>query len=116
MRVAETDCGVEQLCSRGYGKKVIMKKLTGAKDGVVRVVGYGDSDWAGGRAARKSRSSGHIEADGCPMEGFSRRQAIIGTSSGIVVFLRTMLGCRMFVGLQGSVRVLRLSCRVESGS
>ena len=32
----------------------------------VELVGYSDSDWAGDPSSRKSQSSGHVEADGCP--------------------------------------------------
>ena len=38
----------------------------------VKLVGYSDSDWAGDPSSRKSQSSGHVEADGCPLTSFSR--------------------------------------------
>jgi hypothetical protein len=48
--------------------------------------GYSDSDWAGDIATRKSQSSGHIQADSCPLLGFSRRQSVIATSSGMAEY------------------------------
>ena len=37
----------------------------------VELVEYTDSDWAGHSSSRKSQSSGHVEADGCPLTSFS---------------------------------------------
>ena len=47
-------------------------------------LGYSDGDWAGDPSSRKSQSSGHVEADGCPMTSFSRRQSCVATSIGMV--------------------------------
>ena len=41
------------------------------------------SDWAGDPSSRKSQSSGHVEADNCPLMSFSRRQSCVVTSSGM---------------------------------
>ena len=49
----------------------------------VELVGYSDSDWAGDPSSRKSQSSGHVEADSCPLTSFSRRQSCVATSSGM---------------------------------
>ena len=40
----------------------------------VELVGYSDSDGAGDPSSRESQSSGHVEADGCPLTSFSLRQ------------------------------------------
>ena len=42
---------------------------------------------------RKSQSSGHVEADGCALTSFSRRQSCVATSSGIGGVLRDVLDC-----------------------
>ena len=49
----------------------------------VELVGYSDSDWVGDPSSRKSQSSGHVEANGCPLTSFSRRQSSAATSSGM---------------------------------
>ena len=51
-----------------------------------RVGGIGDlrrQRLAGDPASRKSQSSGHVDADGCPVASFSRRQSCVATSSGM---------------------------------
>ena len=53
---------------------------------IVELVGYSDSDWAGDPSSRKSQSSGHVEADGCPLTSFSRRQSCVATSSGMAEY------------------------------
>ena len=50
----------------------------------VELVGYSDSDWAGDPSSRKSQSSGHVEADGCPLTSFSRRESCVAMSSGMM--------------------------------
>ena len=52
----------------------------------VELVGYSDSDWADDPSSRKSQSSGHLEADGCPLTSFSRRQSCVATSSGMAEY------------------------------
>ena len=52
----------------------------------VELVGYSDSDWAGDPSSRKSQSSGHVEADGCPLTSCSRRQNCVATSSGMAEY------------------------------
>ena len=52
----------------------------------VELVGYSDSDWACDPSSRKSQSSGHVEADGCPLSSFSRRQSCVATSSGMAEY------------------------------
>ena len=49
----------------------------------VELVGYSDSDWAGDPSSRKSQSSGHVEADGCPLTSLSRKQSCVATNSGM---------------------------------
>ena len=56
-----------------------MPKLNGR----VELVGYTDSDWAGGAGNRTGQSCGKIFADGVPVNSFSKRQSVIATSSGI---------------------------------
>ena len=53
---------------------------------VIELKGFSDSDWAGDPHSRKSQSSVHVEADGAPVYSFSRRQAIVATSSGVAEF------------------------------
>ena len=50
---------------------------------------FSDSDWAGDPASRKSQSSGHVDADGCPMASFSLRQSCVATSSGMAEYCAT---------------------------
>ena len=45
----------------------------------VELVGYSSRDWGGDPASRKSQSSGHVDAYGCPMASRSRRQRCVGT-------------------------------------
>ena len=52
----------------------------------MELVGYSGSDWAGDPSSRKSQSSGHVEADGCPLTSFSRRQNCVATSSGMAEY------------------------------
>ena len=42
-------------------------RIQSADPVTVELVGYSDSDWAGDPSSRKSQSSGHVEADGCPL-------------------------------------------------
>ena len=59
----------------------------------MELVGYSDSDWAGDPLSGKSQSSGHVEADGCALTSFSRRQSCVATSSGNGGVLRDVLDC-----------------------
>ena len=52
----------------------------------VELVGYSDSDWAGDQASRKSQSSGHVEANNCPLLSSPEGRAVWRTSSGIAEF------------------------------
>ena len=94
----------------------------------VGFVGYSDSDWAGDPSSRKSQSSGHVEADGCPLTSFSRRQSCVATSSGMaeyyamcstaeeLVHLRTILehfGFRLNTTLFTVTQWLRKALRRE---
>ena len=47
--------------------KIEMIKPTDTPAGIVNLDGYSDSDWADETSTRKSRSSGHLKADGCPI-------------------------------------------------
>ena len=40
-----------------------------------------DADWADDKLTRRSRSSGHVEADGIRMLGFSSRQTVWAQST-----------------------------------
>ena len=64
------------------GTQIVHVKLRIQNDDpiTVELVGYSDSDWAGDPSSRKSQSSGHVEADGCPLTSFSRRQSCVATS------------------------------------
>eukprot|EP00959_Pyramimonas_sp_CCMP1952_P074707 1560733-Pyramimonas_sp.AAC.1 len=57
-----------------------MAKPTTPQD-VVDLVAWTDSDWAGDAKERKSLSSAHIAARGCPMLGISCRQDAQSLSS-----------------------------------
>ena len=61
-------------------------RIQSADPVTVELVGYSDSDWAGDPSSRKSQSSGPMEADGCPMTSFSRRQSCVATSSGMAAY------------------------------
>ena len=65
---------------------VEMMKPVGTPRGIVMLDGYSDSDWADDVSSRKSRSSGHIKADKCPLYGWVRRQNAIATSSAVAEF------------------------------
>ena len=52
----------------------------------VELAGYSDSDWAGDPSSSKSESNGHVEADGCPLTSFSRRQTCVATSSSLAEY------------------------------
>ena len=73
----------------------------------VELVGYLDSDWAGDLSSRKSQSCGHVEADGCPLKSFSRRQSCVATSSNGGV-RRDVMYCRGTAALaivSGTLRI-----------
>ena len=60
---------------------VVMRRPFNTKPGVATLNVYSDSDWAGDTLTRRSQSSVHIEVDGCPLHGASRRQNATATSS-----------------------------------
>ena len=77
--------------------KRVVRYLLGTKNAAIRfeirgrsdravIAGWADSDWASDVLTRRSQSSGHIEIDGCPVSGFSSRQSVVATSSGVAEF------------------------------
>ena len=80
-------CALKQIVRYLLGTKnaAIRFEIRGRSDRAV-IAGWADSDWAGDVSTRRSQSSGHIEIDGCPVSGFSRRQAVVATSSGVAEF------------------------------
>ena len=60
--------------------------------GTVELKVWTDSDWAGDRKDRRSQSSLLIEADGQPMFGHSRRQAVVAQSSAEAEFYAAASG------------------------
>ena len=58
----------------------------------VELVGYSDSDWAGDPSSRKSQSSAHVEADGCPLTSFFSKTELCGDEQRNGRVLRDMLG------------------------
>ena len=48
----------------------------------VTLKGWSDANWASTETDRKSVSCGVIQADGCVLYTFARRQSVIATSSG----------------------------------
>ena len=69
----------------GTKNAAIRFEIRGRSDRAV-IAGWADSDWAGDVSTRRSQSSGHIEIDGCPVSGFSPRQSVEATSSGVAEF------------------------------
>ena len=67
------------------GFKAWMPAPVGDRD-QVRIEVFSDSDWAGEQQGRRSRSSCHIDVDGCPMAGWSNRQSIVAQSSAEAEF------------------------------
>ena len=65
------------LCTRYYG--VLLRKPADELKTVELKV-WTDSDWSGDTNTRKSQTSMHITADGCPMSGISCRQNVISLS------------------------------------
>ena len=61
-------------------------RIQSADPVAVELLGCSDSDGAGDPSSRKSQSSGHVEADGCPLTSFSRRQSCVATSSGMAEY------------------------------
>ena len=53
---------------------------------LVELVGFSDSERAGDQASRKSQSSGHVDADGCPLASCSRRQSCVATSNSMAEY------------------------------
>ena len=56
---------------------------------LVDLVSYSDNNWAGGPSSRTSQSSGHVDADGCPLVSFSRRQSCVATNRGMAEYYAT---------------------------
>ena len=63
-----------------------MLKPIGTEKGKVHLRGYSDADWADDSSSRRSKTSGHIRADGCPLFGFIRKQGATATSSAVAGF------------------------------
>ena len=61
-------------------------RIQSADPVTVEFVGYSDSDWAGNPSSRKSQSCVHVEADGCTLTSFSRRQSCVAMSSGLAEY------------------------------
>ena len=81
----------------------------------IEIDGFSDSDWATCRSTRKSRTSIHIEVNGCALFSCSRAQDAIATSSGEAEFyaaascISEMVGMRelfIFFGFEVSMRSL----------
>ena len=66
--------------------RIEMHKPTHGEPGKVLLEGSSDADWGDEQATRRSKTSGHIEADGCPLYGFVRRQGATATSSAVAEF------------------------------
>ena len=47
---------------------------------------YSENGWAGDLSTSKPQSNRQIEADGCPMTSFPRRQSCVETSSGMTEY------------------------------
>ena len=60
---------------------VLLRRPMPLRKGLVYIDVYSDSDWAGDLTSRNSRTSGHVECDGCPMFSVSTRQDPIALSS-----------------------------------
>ena len=71
-----------------------LRYLLGTNDAYIKLrVQSGDpvlvelvSERAGDQASRKSQSSGHADADGCPLASCSRRQSCVATSTGMAEY------------------------------
>ena len=61
-------------------------RIQSADPVTVELVGYSVSDLAGDPSSRKSQSSGHVEAEGCPLTSLSRRQSCVATSTGMAEY------------------------------
>ena len=101
--------------------KRVVRYLLGTKNAAIRfeirgrsdravIAGWADSDWAGDVSTRRSESSGHIEIDGCPVSGFSRRQAVIATSSGVAEFYALCAVAEEVMHLQDLLRFFDVEC------
>ena len=80
------------------------------RSGRAVIAGWADSDWAGDVSTRRSQSSGHIEIDGCPVSGFSRRQAVEATSSGVAEFYALCAVAEEVMHLQDLLRFFDVEC------
>ena len=62
--------------------RVVLFRPTGHKNSVT-LKAFSDSDSATDLDNRKSQSSCFIEADGCPLSSYSKRQAVVSTRSAV---------------------------------
>ena len=87
-------------------------EIRGRSDRAV-IAFWADSDWAGDVSTRRSQSSGHIEIDGCPVSGFSRRQAVVATSSGVAEFYALCAVAEEVMHLQDLLRFFDVGVRLH---
>ena len=91
---SDTNCwGTQDAC--------VKLRILSADPVTVELVGYSDRDSAGDPSSRKSPSSGHVEADGCPLTSFSRRHSCVATSFGMAVYYSTGNTFERFRGVFG---------------
>ena len=93
----------------GTKNAAIRSEIRGRSDRAV-IAGWADSDWAGDVSTRRSQSSGHIEIDGSPVSGFSRRQAVVATSSGVAEFYTLCAAAEETMHLQDLLRFFDVEC------
>ena len=72
---------------------------------VVKVlVGYTDSDWAGCKRSRRSRSGGMIVVGGAVIKSWSNRQATVALSSGEAEFYSAEKAAAELIGIKSMMR------------
>ena len=95
--------------------KRVVRYLLGTKNAAIRfeirgrsdravIAGWADSDWAVDVSTRRTQSSGHIEIDGCPVSGFSRRHSVVATSSRVAEFFALCAVAEEVMHLQDLLR------------
>ena len=95
------------------GAKKLELKFVQADDEDPEIEGYGDSDWAGCRASRKSTSGGILCVGGSSVKSWSSTQGSIAQSSGEAEYYSLIKLAAEALGLQALALDLGWSMKVK---
>ena len=110
----ERDIGkMKRLVRYLVGAKKLELKFVQADDEDPEIEGYGDSDWAGCRASRKSTSGGILCVGGSSVKSWSSTQGSIAQSSGEAEYYSLIKLAAEALGLQALALDLGWSMKVK---